>query len=246
MLGALSLPHERRRLEPVESRHVDVEQDDGELPPQELPQGLAPGARADDVLAQLRQDHRQRQQLVRAVVDSQDADAFLAAGDHTKQPRPQDRQHLVRVHGFGEVVPGAGLERLLAVSLHRLGRDRDDRERPELLDLPDLPHRVVAVHAGHHDVHQDHVDALGLPEPLDRLLAGLRGDDDHLLPLQHAGDREDVADVVIDDQDFLAREDRVGIEPGEPVARLLGKLGDAHVQEERGLVEPAARPSGRA
>src|SRR4051812_41822194 len=43
------------------------------------------------------------------------------------QPPPQDRQHLLRVHRLGQVVPRAGLDALLAVPLHRLGRHRNDR-----------------------------------------------------------------------------------------------------------------------
>src|SRR5262249_19832176 len=47
------------------------------------------------------------------------------------EPRSQNREHLIRVHGFREIVPGAGLERLFAVSLHRFGRDGDDGQRAQ-------------------------------------------------------------------------------------------------------------------
>src|SRR5713101_2821363 len=142
------------------------------------------------------------------------------------QPCAQDGQHLIDVHRLGEVVPGARLERLLPVPLHRLGRHGDDRQVPGAVDLPDRAHRVVAVHVGHHDV--DEHDAL---ECLDRLLARLGADDVHALPLEHAGDREDVADVVVHDQDSLAREDRPArIEPLDRLARLPRQVSHRTVE----------------
>src|ERR1700688_1899457 len=44
------------------------------------------------------------------------------------QPAPQHRKHVLGVHRLGQVVPGPGFQRLLAVALHRLGGDRDDRQ----------------------------------------------------------------------------------------------------------------------
>jgi hypothetical protein len=82
VLGALPLAHQRRSLETVETRHVDVEQDDGELLPQQVPEGLPARVRADDFLVKLREDRRERQQLVPAVVDSQDADRVSGPADH--------------------------------------------------------------------------------------------------------------------------------------------------------------------
>ena len=40
-------------------------------------------------------------------------------------------QQLVGVHRLGDVVRRAGFQTLLAVALHRLGRQREDRQRPE-------------------------------------------------------------------------------------------------------------------
>ena len=53
VLGPLSLANQGGRLEAVHFRHVDVEQDDGEVVLQQTAQGLAPGGRLDDVLAEL-------------------------------------------------------------------------------------------------------------------------------------------------------------------------------------------------
>src|SRR5262249_54786192 len=44
------------------------------------------------------------------------------------QPRPQDGQQLLRIDGFGEIIPGPGLDAFLPVAFHGLGRHGDDRE----------------------------------------------------------------------------------------------------------------------
>ena len=89
---------------------------------------------------------------------------------------------------------------------------------------------------------------LGL-EDADGVATRLGGDDDHVAPLQDARQREDVADVVVDDQDLLAREDLVGlVELLDGPALGLGQLVDRRVEEEGGLVEEPlgrARPAGR-
>ena len=79
---------------------------------------------------------------------------------------------------------------------------------------------------------------------LDGVAPGLGRDDHHVAPLQDAGQREDVADVVVDDQHLLAGEHLVGlVELLEHPPLGLGQLVDRRVQEEGGLVE---QPLGRA
>ena len=73
MLGSSSLADQARRLKPVHAGHVDVEQNDREIVFQHVPQRLAPGVGADDVLVQILEDRLQREQLLRPVVDDQDA-----------------------------------------------------------------------------------------------------------------------------------------------------------------------------
>src|SRR5262249_57070448 len=48
-----------------------------------------------------------------------------------RQPQADRGQEATRVHRLGEVVGCARLDALLAVPLHRLGRQRDDREVAE-------------------------------------------------------------------------------------------------------------------
>src|SRR5262245_17460452 len=62
------------------------------------------------------------------------------------QPRTKYGQQLLRIHGLGEVVPGAGFDALLAISLHGLGRHRDDRQVVEPRNLAKRAHGVVPVH----------------------------------------------------------------------------------------------------
>jgi hypothetical protein len=67
--------------------------------------------------------------------------------------------------------------------------------------------RRVAVHLRHHHVHQHEVDVgVGL-EHLDALAAVLGVDDADAVALQRAGQREDVADVVVDDEHLAPGED---------------------------------------
>ena len=68
----LALADQGGRLEAVQLRHVDVEQDHREIVGQQPPQGLAPGVDRDDRLVQLLQHRLDGQQLVRHVVDDQD------------------------------------------------------------------------------------------------------------------------------------------------------------------------------
>ena len=80
-------------------------------------------------------------------------------------------------------------------------------------------------------------------EHVDRLAAGAGGQHLHAAPLEHAGQREDVAHVVVDDQHRLA--DQVLVRAVQPLEHLLllgRQVGDDAVQEERGLVE---QPLGR-
>src|SRR5262245_15038631 len=74
------------------------------------------------------------------------------------QPRAQHADHELRLDRLRKVVPRTRLDALLAVALHRLGSDRDDRQVLARRDPADLPYRVEAVDLRHHDVHQHDVD----------------------------------------------------------------------------------------
>ena len=76
----------------------------------------------------------------------------------------------------------------------------DDRQRRVLGDLSNRPHRRVAVHARHHHVHQHQVDLWILLERLEPGLAVFGEEHLHLLSLENAAEREDVAGIVVDDE----------------------------------------------
>ena len=59
------------------------------------------------------------------------------------QPDAEHRGELLAADRLGQVVRRPGLEALLAVALHRLGRQRDDRQRPERLDAARIA-RIVS------------------------------------------------------------------------------------------------------
>src|SRR5579875_2323808 len=160
------------------------------------------------------------------------------------QPDPQKREQLLYIQRFGYVVRCSRIYAPLAVALHRLGGDGDYRQVLEAAVGADCLNRLVAVHLGHHDVHEHDVDVGRLLQGLQGVLAGLRVDDVHVVSLKGAGHRENVPHVVIDDENFSAREDRVHV-PGalQDLPLLLGQIGLHPVQEKRGLVQ---KPLGRA
>ena len=66
-------------VEPVETRHLDVEQDAREVLVEERPERLLAGARADEVLIERLQDRAQGDEVLLAVVDEQQVDDRLRA-----------------------------------------------------------------------------------------------------------------------------------------------------------------------
>src|SRR5436309_1309696 len=73
----------------------------------------------------------------------------------------------------------------------------------------------------------------GVLEDLRRLPAVLGAEDDHLPALQDAGQGEDVAHVVVDDQDLLAGERGVALEGRSGLqAGRVGQAGADPVEEQ--------------
>ena len=109
--------------------------------------------------------------------------------------------------------------------------------------LADLLHRVDAVHLRHHDVHQHDVDArvasarcwiASRPLSAETII--------HAVLVQHRGQREDVAHVVVDDQHLLALEHALrAVQVLERLALVLRHRGRAAVQEEVDAGRAAAR-----
>src|SRR6476620_10227311 len=102
------------------------------------------------------------------------------------QPDSHQRKELVGVDRLRYVVGGPRGDRLLAIALHCLRREGDDRQLLERLIAADDPHRLVAVHARHHDVHQDEVDLRMLPQELDAVLPVLGVEHLHAVGLEDA------------------------------------------------------------
>ena len=78
-LRPLALLDQLRGLEPVETRHLDVEQDAREVLVEERPERLLAGLRADEVLAERLEDRAQGDEVLLAVVDEQQVDDRLRA-----------------------------------------------------------------------------------------------------------------------------------------------------------------------
>ena len=124
----------------------------------------------------------------------------------SRDPHPQQREQQLDIDRLGDIVGRAGIEALLPVALHRLGGHRDQRQIGKLRPLADLLHGLVAVHFRHHDVDQRDIDARRLLEDEDAVLSPLGVEHLHIVALQNARQREDVADVVIDDEHLGAGE----------------------------------------
>src|SRR5262249_10137520 len=82
-------------------------------------------------------------------------------------PNPENGKELFEIDWFGDVVRSSRLNTLGAIPLHRLGRNRNDRQRSELRDIAYRPHGLIPVHLRHHDIHQNTVDARGVHEQID-------------------------------------------------------------------------------
>ena len=119
------------------------------------------------------------------------------------QPHAKGGQKLFGIDRLGQIVRRPGLKALFPIPLHRLGGEGDDGQATEQRIGPDHLHGLVAVHARHHDVHQDdgHV-RLGFDDR-HGFEAGGRRQNLHPSPLQDAGQGEDVAGVVVDQQHRL-------------------------------------------
>src|SRR5687768_1442259 len=153
------------------------------------------------------------------------------------EPNSQEGEQLLGVHRFGYVIRGPRLQAFLPVPLHGFRGHRYDRYCLELRDLPDLLHRFEAVHTRHHDVHQYSVDTRLVTQHVDPVAAVLRVDDLHVLPFEHAGEGEDVADVVVDHEHLFALKPRVGeIDPLYHVLLRFAQVRNVTVQVQRGLV----------
>ena len=64
-------------LEPVQLRHADVDQDDGDFVLEQKFQRLAPGSGDDQIFAKLLQDDLIGEQLRRLIVDQKDVYLFV-------------------------------------------------------------------------------------------------------------------------------------------------------------------------
>ena len=115
-------------------------------------------------------------------------------------PNPKQRQQQLDIDRLGDIVRGARIEALLAVTFHRFCGDRDQRKIGELRALSDLLHRLISVHVGHHDVDERDIDARCLLKNQDSVLSPLGVENLHIVAFKNARQREDVADVVVDDQ----------------------------------------------
>ena len=210
--GALALLDVPGRLEAVHAGHVRVEQDHrvvlGEQPLERVlpardghdlhrraPPGW-PAAPAGSPAGRRR----------RARGDGPVIGATRRGRRGRRDPVGHEGEQLVEVDGLRDVLGGARGEARFPVAGHGLRGEEHHRQLPAAGQLADPPRGLVAVEVGHHRVHQHdvHLGVLGEEADPGRPVVGVEHGEP--VQLQRAGEREDVAHVVVDDQHGGARE----------------------------------------
>ena len=125
-----------RQLDAAHARHPDVEDHRGELVVQQRQQRFVRRLRAARSVQPLDASITSSASRLRGSSSTmQNLDvgvAHRALRSSAVQPYAQQRQQLLGVDRLRDVVGRAGLQALLAVALHRLGRQRQNRQRAEL------------------------------------------------------------------------------------------------------------------
>jgi hypothetical protein len=75
--GALTIANQCRRLEPIETGHIDIEENHCEIPLQHLLQRMLARRRGDEVLPEILQNRPKDDLLVVPVVDDEDIGAVV-------------------------------------------------------------------------------------------------------------------------------------------------------------------------
>src|SRR5664279_6071883 len=123
-----------------------------------------------------------------------------------REPLAEDGQELRRIDGLWDIRGRPGVDAALALPVSDLRSEGYQRKLCGDGQLTHGAHGRVAIHARHHDVLEHDVDVRCLVEGGNALFAALRRDDLDLDPFEQRGEGEDVAEVVIHDQDLHARQ----------------------------------------
>ena len=154
------LPNHSRKLESVELRHRNVDENDSDLVTQQLLEGLASRSGLDKVFSEFSEDDFVTEKLRRLIVDEKNIHRIpiaihLAHGASAMEPDAKSRKQLIRIDRLRQIVRGANLEAPLAVAFHRFCGERNDRQPLHRRIGANRLHGLVAVHFRHHDVHED-------------------------------------------------------------------------------------------
>ncbi|GEM_PF-6391225 len=109
------------------------------------------------------------------------------------------QRKLINVNWLGYVAITASVEGLLPVTLHNVGRKRDNRDFTEATDGPELCGALVSVEVGQVDIDQDQIRLAGL-RVRQTNCAVFRLDDGIALGLKNALHEQAVIKVVFDAQ----------------------------------------------
>ena len=142
------------------------------------------------------------------------------SGPCAADPHAQQGKKQIEVDGLGDIVGCACIETFLAIAFHRLGGDRDQGNVGNCRRIANLAHRLVSVHLWHHDIDEGDIHIGIFIQKGYPIASPLGVQNLDVVGLQHAGQRVDVTDVVIDDENLRA--EQAGIV--EPFVRLFGDV----------------------
>ena len=95
----------RRKLEAVEVRHADVDQNHGDLGSQQMLERLAPGCRLQEIFAETAQNSFVSEKLPGLVVDQENVDLVLfEPWPLSVQPHTQRRQELLGIDRLRKII----------------------------------------------------------------------------------------------------------------------------------------------
>src|SRR5690348_11259755 len=104
--------------------------------------------------------------------------------------------------------------------------------------LTDDLHGLIAVHLGHHNIHQDDCQVWRGLKRGDGFTSGAGGEYAHATALENAAEGENVAHVVVNDQNSFSDESFIGaVQAIEHALLFARQIGDHAMEEESGFVE---------
>ena len=129
----------------------------------------------------------------------------------SRHPSPHDGKQIRQIYGLSHIIGSPGLQAFFTIAFHGFGRQCDDRQRADTRKLANGPGGLVAIHLRHHDVHEHEFRVRVLLQDFNAASAGFRVNHANVMVLQSAGQSENIAEIIVDDQYLPARQVRIDV-----------------------------------